>query len=680
MSKVLIFAGTTEGRKLAEYLDRQRVEAHVCVATEYGEKLLPVSGNLSVSHERLDQDEMAALIQELKADPVIDATHPYAALVTQNIQSACDKAGVSYIRLLRSSAQYKKVKLECEGPVYVDSVKEAVEYLEHTQGNILVTTGSKEIEKFTHLTNYQERVFARVLSLPNVAAECAAMGFEGKHLICMQGPFSKELNAAMLKQLYCRYLVTKESGTTGGFLEKYEAALESGCNLVIVGRPAQEVGLSLEECKKYLQDRLRFHVNPHVTLAGIGMGQEKTMTVEARRACEKADCIIGAKRMVEGVQNVIKGTSNPGVFYEYESDKIVSYIKKHPQYEKIVIALSGDVGFYSGAKKLIDKIKEQEGWSVSIICGISSVAYFMSKIKKSWEDAVVTSNHGKKSNLISLIKYNEKVFSIMGTKDGISELASKLCEYHLDDAVLYVGEQLSYPGEKIRKGSPREFVSYEADPLSVVYIENRNWEKKVVTAGIPDGKFLRDKVPMTKEEVRSISIAKLRLHSDSVCYDVGAGTGAVSVEMAMQALEGKVYAIEKKPMAVELLFQNKMKFQADHLTVVEGLAPQAMEPLEAPTHAFIGGSSGNLNEIMSLLLAKNPGVRIVINCIALETIAEAVTCMKELSVCDVDIVQVAVGKSKNVGSYHMMMGENPIYIISCTGRKGEAYPGGGALS
>lgn len=198
-------------------------------------------------------------------------------------------------------------------------------------------------------------------------------------------------------------------------------------------------------------------------------------------------------------------------------------------------------------------------------------------------------------------------------------------------------------------------------------MENENYRQQSATHGIRDEEFLRDKVPMTKEEVRTVSLSKLRLFENSVCYDIGAGTGSVAIEMALRAYKGKVYAIEKKELAVELLKKNKEQFQADNLEIIEGLAPEAMKALEAPTHAFIGGSSGNMKEIMELLLEKNSKVRIVINCIALESVSEALECLKTLPVTDTEIVQMTVSKSKTVGRYHMMMGENPIYIISCTG-------------
>ena len=210
----------------------------------------------------------------------------------------------------------------------------------------------------------------------------------------------------------------------------------------------------------------------------------------------------------------------------------------------------------------------------------------------------------------------------------------------------------------------------EFDNLCVVVVFNEEAKNAIITHGIPDDSFIRGKVPMTKEEIRSISLSKLRLCRDSVIYDVGAGTGSVSIEMARQAIDGVVYAIERNPDGLDLIRQNQRKLGIANIECIEGLAPMAMEDLPMPTHAFIGGSAGNMKEILQSLLNKNPNIRIVINAIALETIAETVEFIKELKVKDVDIVQVSVSKSKILGKYHMMMGENPIYIISFTG--GEA--------
>lgn len=650
MEKVIVFAGTTEGYELCRFLSEHQISVYACAATEYGGKALTETPYLHIHTGRLSREEMEAFFLKEEPNFVLDATHPYAAEVTDNIKSACEKTGFFYQRVLREQGR------QAEKAVYVESTEAAAEFLNTTEGNVLLTTGSKELKKFLGVKDYKERLYARVLSLPSVMEECSAAGFEGKHLIGMQGPFSRELNEAMLRQFHCRYLVTKDSGKAGGFQEKIEAAFSCGAIPVIIGRPLKEEGLSLVECKKWLSQKFGFSLKPQITLLGIGMGSRDTLTIEGEKALEKAELLIGARRIADSVK-----MPHHTVIYEYDSEKILKCIEENSQYEHIVIALSGDVGFYSGAKKLLHNLGED----TQVICGISSVVYFMAKAGLSWDDAKIVSAHGRNCNLVSLICHSKKVFSILGTKDGISSLAGRLVSYGMGDVLLYVGENLSYENEKIFVKPAKELVSYEGDTLCVVCAYNENASELMSTHGIKDECFIRGKAPMTKEEVRTVSLMKLGLSEDSVCYDVGAGTGSVAVEMALRAHQGKVYAIEKKEDALALILENKKKFAADNLEIVGGCAPEAMEELPVPTHAFIGGSSGNLKDIIRLLLNKNPEVKIVINCITLETVGEAMEAIREFDFQERDIVQMSVSRSKEVGRYHMMMGENPIYIFTC---------------
>lgn len=650
MEKVIVFAGTTEGYELCRFLSEHQISVYACAATEYGGKALTETPYLHIHTGRLSREEMEAFFLKEEPNFVLDATHPYAAEVTDNIKSACEKTGFFYQRVLREQGR------QAEKAVYVESTEAAAEFLNTTEGNVLLTTGSKELKKFLGVKDYKERLYARVLSLPSVMEECSAAGFEGKHLIGMQGSFSRELNEAMLRQFHCRYLVTKDSGKAGGFQEKIDAAFSCGAIPVIIGRPLKEEGLSLVECKKWLSQKFGFSLKPQITLLGIGMGSRDTLTIEGEKALEKAELLIGARRIADSVK-----MPHHTVVYEYDSEKILKCIEENSQYEHIVIALSGDVGFYSGAKKLLHNLGED----TRVICGISSVVYFMAKAGLSWDDAKIVSAHGRNCNLVSLICHSKKVFSILGTKDGISSLAGRLVSYGMGDVLLYVGENLSYENEKIFVKPAKELVSYEGDTLCVVCAYNENASELMSTHGIKDECFIRGKAPMTKEEVRTVSLMKLGLSEDSVCYDVGAGTGSVAVEMALRAHQGKVYAIEKKEDALALILENKKKFAADNLEIVGGCAPEAMEELPVPTHAFIGGSSGNLKDIIRLLLNKNPEVKIVINCITLETVGEAMEAIREFDFQEKDIVQMSVSRSKEVGRYHMMMGENPIYIFTC---------------
>ena len=650
MDKILLFAGTTEGRNLAEFLEKNQIPTEVCVATQYGETLLEEGKYLHVHAGRLDETEMEQQIQKQQITLVIDATHPYAVIVSQNIRRACSRTGTEYIRLARKETD-ASWKQEMEDVTEVASVAEAAAFLAKKEGRIFAATGSKELSAYQVIPDYQNRVVARVLSTPEAVSECAMLGFSGKNLICMQGPFTEDLNVAMLRQAQASWMVTKESGKAGGFLEKLRAAKKAGAKLVVIKRPgerSEEIAEDQKEENLYaicdegqirslLGKRLGICPKRQLYLVGIGMGNEKNRTVEAEQICQSADLLIGARRMLQSVK-----TEGKVVFESYKPDEIAAYLAEHPQYETAAVLLSGDIGFYSGAKKLYDAIERTEGleqMEIYPVSGISSVVYFCGKLGVSWENVHLLSLHGRKQNLIDAVKYHEKVFVLCGEKDGISKICCKLKEYGLGDVKVAVGTDLSYEQERIVQGTAESLMKEDFAPLSVLLICNPDVKKRI-GHGLDDDLFLRGKVPMTKSEVRSISLSKLRLHKDAVVWDVGAGTGSVSIEAASLAKDGVVYAIEKKDEAIDLLEQNKRKFGTDNLEIIKGLAPEALEGLPAPTHAFIGGSSGNLKEILEVLLEQNPRVRVVINAIALETVAEAMQCLKSMAFTDVDIAQV----------------------------------------
>lgn len=658
MYKFCVFAGTTEGRRLVDFLAGQDCRVTACVATEYGQTLLQSSKNLTVSAKRLTQEEMTELFTEEKFDLVVDATHPYASIVTENIASACAAAGTEYLRLLRGSS---KVSDEA---VFVPDIEAAVAYLNGTQGNILLTTGSKELHKFTALDNFADRVYARVLPMDASLKACQDACLKPAHIIAMQGPFSQGMNEQMLSCTAARYLVTKDGGDTGGFAAKANAAAACGAELVVIGRPPQREGLTLGGTVQTLCSRFNLVRRPEVTIVGIGPGSEKAMTGEVRKVIAEADCLIGAKRMLQAVAN----PEQPS-FDAIVPEKIADYIHNNCEYQSFAVVMSGDSGFYSGTKKLVPLLSD---CNVRVLPGLSSLSYLCARLQNSYEDVKVVSLHGRQHNIAAEVRENPKVFALVGGENGIAVMCRALCDAGLGHVKVSVGQQLSYPDEKITIGTAAELAEGTFDSLSVALIENET-PNAVVTQGLPDEMFQRGGsdegvVPMTKSEVRAVSLSKLRLTKNAVCYDVGAGTGSVAIEMALQARRGSVYAIERKDAAIALLKVNKEKFGVDNMTVVEGSAPDALADLPAPTHAFIGGSSGNMRQILELLLAKNPNVRIVATAIALETVAELTSCMRSLPFTETEVVCMNVARSKKAGPYNLMTGNNPVYIFTMHNR------------
>ncbi len=394
-------------------------------------------------------------------------------------------------------------------------------------------------------------------------------------------------------------------------------------------------------------------------LIGAGMGNENMLTLDARTQIEQADACIGAVRLLE-----VCPKEKPK-FAEYRSVEIIKIIKGHPEYSRWAIVLSGDVGFYSGAKALTQACKEAE-IPVDIVPGIASVVYLAAKLGVSWEDAALRSIHGRNQNIIYAIDHHTKTFLLLDRKSG-TEFCEQIREYGMEDLICHIGVRLSYGDETIRTISAGELTPEDLGELSTMLIENPH-PAESVSAHLPDDAFIRSQeghvVPMTKAEVRAVSMAKLGLTREAVFYDIGAGTGSVSIEAALHGEQVQVYAIEQREDACDLIRANRRKFRAAQVQVIHGSAPEAMEGLPAPTHAFIGGSTGHLHDIIRMLKEKNPEVTVVINAISLETVEEVMCAVRSGLLTDPEIVQMNVAASRVLGRYHMMTGQNPVYIIT----------------
>ena len=648
MKDVLVFSGTTEGRSIAKMLDEAGADVHVRVATGFGAEVMDGDGIDDIQVGSCGGAEgIAREIRNKGCSVVVDATHPYASVISEHIRQACEATGTQLVRILRdASAQ--------DGMVVVGSVKEAAEFLSGTEGVVLVTTGSKEAEEYTRIPDYKERVVIRVLSTLASMEKCASLGFEGRNLVCAQGPFSEESNIALINQIGAKWIVTKDSGPSGGFPEKVSAAEKTGARIVLVARPPDN-GLSYADAVHKLEEVLELDIKDicrrRVSLIGIGMGEDG-MTVRSSKIVDRADLVIGAERMLRTA-----GVSGKDTLVEYRAAEIAEYLDKNPNYNDVAILLSGDIGFYSGAKKLLEALK---GYDVNVECGISTVAYLCSKMGVPWQDVRLTSAHGREFNVTGSVRTSRRTFALLTGSTGARALCQELNEY-LPDVTVTIGQNLGYPDEKIVTGSPKELLDVEFGELCAAVVENPSPDT-ACPVWIPDEDFTRGDAPMTKSDVRSLSVAKLRLSPDSVAYDVGAGTGSVSIAMALCCPEGKVYAIEKEDVAADLIEVNKRKLCTPNVEVIRGLAPEAMRDLPAPTHAFIGGSSGNLKEIVDCLIEKNPRVRIVINSVTIETLSETMEVIRGAGLVEEETVCVNVSKARRAGRYHLMTAQNPVYI------------------
>lgn len=642
MCEILIFGGTTEGRLLAEFCAENKISVYISVATDYGENLLENSKYVQVLKGRMTAVEMTDFIENNGVKTVVDATHPYAVEVTKNICTACENSGARYIRIKRNPGKL------FENAKYFGNINSLVKYLNTTKGKVFITTGSKELKNFCEIENFSERCVARVLPSENIVEECVKLGFSEHQIIAEKGPFSEEQNMVQLQKFNALYLVTKESGSVGGFESKVNAALKCGAEVLIVERP-QDSGVTLEDAEKILLNS----ADKKITVVGIGTDGIQTMTKEALNAVENADVLIGAKRMLKPFEELKKPC-----FESYISSEIAKFIFDS-EHKNIAVLMSGDCGFYSGTQKLLPLL---DGLETEIICGISSPVYFCSKLKIPWSNLRFVSLHGKHENIIRNVCISEKTFFLLGGDVSPKDICRKLCEFNLSGVKVYIGENLSLESERILCGIAKDFTDIETDNLCVMIVENQDFEKCVKSC-ISDDEFIRGKVPMTKAEVRSICVSKLEIGSSDICWDIGSGTGSVSAEMAIRCFDGIVYAVEKNPEAAELTDKNRHKFGCDNIQIICDYAENAVRNLPAPDCVFVGGSSGKLEKIIDTAFEKNPKVKIIVTAVSLETLNESIKIFDKIGI-NTDITQISVTRAHKIGSHTMLKAENPIFIIN----------------
>ena len=792
MKKVLIYAGTTEGRKLAQELAKERIYCDISVATEYGRQIMDekISPYIGILQGRMTAEQMRRKCENEQYLAIVDATHPFATEVSVNIRESLRGLDIPYFRLGREkipgeagerqageqqAGEQQAGEQNYVARKYFQNTAACVEALKKTEGKIFLTTGSKELSVFCREETIRKRLVVRVLPGMESLRECVRNGLEGRQIIAMQGPFSKEMNLAMIRQYQASVLVTKESGKTGGEDTKLAAAGEVQIPSYIILRPDEKTPVmdmgevlmqlrrlesmtdpsrkktqegqdlvdlydtkteevvyqKVHECQEYKeqenkeqekkqqekkqeekkQELLR---NLQITLAGIGMGAEALLTEEVRNRIAEADYVFGAKRMVESIKKLCK--QNVKTYNCYLSKDIIPVIENIQENSaKIVILFSGDTGFYSGCEKLYNELCKHKGMGkAEVLPGISSLSMLSARTGISWQDAKILSTHGVepalwKSRVLDAAKREKKTFFLTSGVADVQEignlLSSEFAKEEWKNLKIYLGYQLSYPQEWIKCLTVDELCkllsrdhndggqdslqnSLQEEPqdklqdklqdkpeegLYVGMLLNEHPKKHRLTPGYPDDMFIRGQVPMTKEEVRSVSICKLHLTEDAVVYDIGSGTGSVSVEIAALSPHVQVYAMEVNGEAVSLLEENCKQFGLHNVRCIRTKAPDGLEDLPAATHAFIGGSKGNLREILWTLYRKNNYMRIVVNAVSMETICQMQELLKELPVEQEEILQLSVTKTKQLGSYHMLQAANPVYIYAFTFAEASSY-------
>ena len=395
-----------------------------------------------------------------------------------------------------------------------------------------------------------------------------------------------------------------------------------------------------------------------VTLIGMGSGKWEALSEQAQQAVRSAGLVFGAKRLLAGLPADCMARQ----FALYQPADILETLAQNPGQDAAVL-YSGDTGFYSGASGLLTPLRAL-GIPARVYPGVSSIQLLSAALGRPWQDWKLVSAHGCACDPVAecLTAGGKPVFFLTGGAETPASLCGRLAAAGLGDAHVLVGEELGRAEEKILFGTAQEFAQKQFASLSVLLVEHLPQPPRRVP-GFPDEAFHRGEVPMTKQEVRAAALAKLAVQPGDTLWDVGAGTGSVSVELALAAPRGHVYAVECDPEACGLIRQNRETFHACNLTLVEGRAPAALADLPAPDAVFIGGTKGGMEAVVDMVLARNPNARICISAIALETLSAAVAALTAHGLA-AEVTQIAVSRTRPAGRLHLLMANNPIFLIT----------------
>lgn len=411
-----------------------------------------------------------------------------------------------------------------------------------------------------------------------------------------------------------------------------------------------------------------------VTIIGAGPGNPDLLSRAALDAIDIADVVIGAHRALVGIdvpRDVVRCEL-------VKTADIVAALTEAASWQRAVVVMTGDVGLFSGARRLVEALSGDARVDVRIIPGISSASYLAARLARPWQDWRFASAHGVACDIVAEAERAGELFLVTSGGEDPSRLSGELVQAGFGDARVTVAERLSYPDERITCATASEIAGQTFDDLNVMLIEfaggagspaNSRWP--YASSGIPDELFIRGDVPMTKQEVRAVALAKLRLTATDTVWDVGAGTGSVSIEAALIARAGSVWAVERNATGVRLIRENADAFGCGNVHTVPGVAPEALAKLPVPDAVFVGGSAGELPSIVEAALEKNSQVRLCVPCVTVETLTEACALLSGSRFKGFEACQVSAARAEAVGSHHLMKAQNPVFLVSARGAGGE---------
>lgn len=639
MSRVMLFAGIEEGIVLCEKLSELDTVIDVYGEDKSIEENYPDKRNVNIHIMPLNEESIRFEYERLEPDIVVDGTH----IADVSIHEAIKETVISrkYVRL-----REKREKLDV---AYCDSMKDVVAMVNRTRSNVYFTTGSLELEEISGVVESRKRVYIDLPKGNTYLRRAAASGISVGRINDIFD-YTEDEFIGIIKDNDIKYVVAREDEKESRLAMMYSAAKKANIIMIIL-KPTGE---------SYNTDDVIYKVKSidtikQVYIIGAGVGNPKNMTVEAAEAIEKCEVVIGSEELIK-----LLGIKEKEVHFAQAAEDIKEFINSH-FYNRLAVVTQGDVCLLNG---IAEFTRELKGYDVEVIQGVSSIAYLAARLGIDWTNCVTVDS--TKDNVLKAIAENRGVFVF--TAGNTNEVLRTLNNNGFENVAVCIAERLSLADENILTGFVYELADGEYDELTVMYFENLRYGK--ASSLVKDDSLITGNVRTLNKNLRAVVMRDLDLRANEVVYDIGAGCGAMAVEIALISNRSRIYAIDKSELAVDLIERNCALYTVNNVRAIPGDAIEVTGTLPKPDAVLIENYDGNTVDLVRCVGRLNR-IRLVVVTKGFDTAYKLLEVMHKNYFEQIELKQISVAEGKNYGSGTSLVPEDTCFIIKGVGEISE---------
>lgn len=639
MSRVMLFAGIEEGIVLCEKLSELDTVIDVYGEDKSIEENYPDKRNVNIHIMPLNEESIRLEYERLEPDIVVDGTH----IADVSIHEAIKETVLSrkYVRL-----REEREKLDV---AYCDSMKDVVAMVNRTRSNVYFTTGSLELEEISGVVESRKRVYIDLPKGNTYLRRAAASGISVGRINDIFD-YTEDEYIGIIKDNDIKYVVAREDEKESRLAMMYSAAKKANIIMIIL-KPAGE---------SYNTDDVIYKVKSidtikQVYIIGAGVGNPKNMTVEAAEAIEKCEVVIGSEELIK-----LLGIKEKEVHFAQAAEDIKEFINSH-FYNRLAVVTQGDVCLLNG---IAEFTRELKGYDVEVIQGVSSIAYLAARLGIDWTNSVTVDS--TKDNVLKAVAENRGVFVF--TAGNTNEVLRTLNNNGFENVAVCIAERLSLADENILTGFVYELADGEYDELTVMYFENLHYGK--ASSLVKDDSLITGNVRILNKNLRAVVMRDLDLRANEVVYDIGAGCGAMAVEIALISNRSRIYAIDKSELAVDLIERNCALYTVNNVRAIPGDAIEVTGTLPKPDAVLIENYDGNTVDLVRCVGRLNK-IRLIVVTKGFDTAYKLLEVMHKNYFEQIELKQISVAEGKNYGNGTSLVPEDTCFIIKGVGEISE---------